>query len=830
MASFLQQQPISFEKYTPQWDVALYGKIGAQKQAQYVEGVRQSQEYIDKIAGMSVFRDVDKQYVKSKVDAAVSKANALGAEDFSDQRITGRIKSYAGEVASDENIQSALQATQRVKEEMELAKKARKEGKGNIMNEAYLQKDIQQYMNNPEVGASFNGSYVPYVDVRKKINDVIKGVVGDDITADEAFQTNPDGSYVLDANGQKVLSDAVVRKQISGLTADRLEGIISRSLDPNDAKQLAIEGWYSYSGKSPGELSGIISKEHTETIQLLESAKKIRQDQLSGIKDPDQKKLLESEIESIDKNIANVQSNNESYQKMISEGNTEGASANFYTTNFIRSYSKDFSYKKISTTLETSPLVSVALDRERIAMQERHHAMDYEQAERKIKQDKDIATGAIGGMTTTIPQDQLPDATISAHAEKITDLQNQIKVGDNQFLTDVGHPGDNNWLLTQQAQFEKDENSVEPRIRYYLSGRRQLQSQLMTNQQLITQIETDADSKFGSNVKPVTFTFGGKTYTATPSEIMDMVEAPRNTWFVREPTVLPNNKLGQMLTEAANDPRHPNSAEALKAMAAITDEVDKTMGVDKLIARKKYVSDEVKRRTGAGQGMIYHIPAGKTELEDAARSAIHRRMGDKEVVPDGKGGETKSSDIKEVTAESNATYAITVVPGTQFTDPKYMLTVTGKEKQVTMEISAEDKRFAFGSAYEDATSDSFTDIRSKLTATGNRTTNFAGVGNVNSGINPGLPRNNFSSIKTFNVTGDVYEQGGGYGLALYVADPKTGVRKYIDFMPNSGPMDQSSLLKAISLIDDNFISTHYYGKPFDANMKTTVEAQYKTIH
>ena len=56
----------SFRPYVQQLPIDAMTRVGMTKQAQYDEGVQRIQSQIDKVAGLSLMRDVDKQYLQSK--------------------------------------------------------------------------------------------------------------------------------------------------------------------------------------------------------------------------------------------------------------------------------------------------------------------------------------------------------------------------------------------------------------------------------------------------------------------------------------------------------------------------------------------------------------------------------------------------------------------------------------------------------------------------------------------------------------------------------------------------------------------------------------------
>jgi hypothetical protein len=67
MASFTDQL-LPYTPYVAQLPVNAMREVGQIKQAQYQEGVNKIQSELDNVAGLDVVRDVDKQYLQSRLN------------------------------------------------------------------------------------------------------------------------------------------------------------------------------------------------------------------------------------------------------------------------------------------------------------------------------------------------------------------------------------------------------------------------------------------------------------------------------------------------------------------------------------------------------------------------------------------------------------------------------------------------------------------------------------------------------------------------------------------------------------------------------------------
>ena len=84
MASFSDNPQIlgSFNPYIQQLPVETMSQVGMMKQGQYDQGVQKIQTQIDNVAGLDVIRDIDKQYLQSKLSSLGTNLKLVAAGDF----------------------------------------------------------------------------------------------------------------------------------------------------------------------------------------------------------------------------------------------------------------------------------------------------------------------------------------------------------------------------------------------------------------------------------------------------------------------------------------------------------------------------------------------------------------------------------------------------------------------------------------------------------------------------------------------------------------------------------------------------------------------------
>ena len=72
MSSWIDN-PAQFNPYVQQQPIEAMVSVGTEKQRRYDEGIQRIQSSIDRVAGLDIARDVDKQYLQGRLDDLGSK-------------------------------------------------------------------------------------------------------------------------------------------------------------------------------------------------------------------------------------------------------------------------------------------------------------------------------------------------------------------------------------------------------------------------------------------------------------------------------------------------------------------------------------------------------------------------------------------------------------------------------------------------------------------------------------------------------------------------------------------------------------------------------------
>jgi len=354
MASFTDAIT-QFNPYVAQLPVDAMVKVGMQKQAQYEEGYKKIQGEIDRVAGVDIIRDVDKEYLQSKLDELGGNLRSVAAGDFSNFQLVNSVGGMARQVGKDKDIQTAVSSTswyRKQAQEMEAAVKAGKSSQSNIWD---FNEKANEYISSKDLGRNFSGRYTQYTDVKKKALDSIKLLHPKLQEYDIPFKIE---------NGKidtKQIADAMQRYKIEGIDEGQIKQAISATLTPDDINQLSIDARYQFRGVTPEALEQraklIYESSKTEaisTIDLLNDKKKVTSDptQLDNINE--RLEYYESLVgkagkpgilqEQLDQNLKDALENPDAVKSSI------------YKDGFIKELSNGFSWKNETMQYVANPI------------------------------------------------------------------------------------------------------------------------------------------------------------------------------------------------------------------------------------------------------------------------------------------------------------------------------------------------------------------------------------------------------------------------------------------------------------------------------------------
>lgn len=245
--------------------------MGMERQGKYDQGIQKIQGQIDNVAGMDVIKGEHKAYLQTKLNELGSSLKKVAASDFSNFQLVNSVGGMASQIIKDPTVEGAVYSTQKFRKEQAKQEAAQKAGKSSAENEWYFNSQFQNWMGNKDINSRFNGEYVQYTDVEKKLNDVLAKIHETDSSVEIPTQRDANGNTlyfktveVTNAQGKKVpqtttsidpqsggqtrIDDVMLKVKTKGKSAEKILNTFYDNLDENDKRQLMITGAYHYRG------------------------------------------------------------------------------------------------------------------------------------------------------------------------------------------------------------------------------------------------------------------------------------------------------------------------------------------------------------------------------------------------------------------------------------------------------------------------------------------------------------------------------------------------------------------------------------------------------
>ena len=368
--------------YRQQLPVEAMVSVGAQKQAQYNEGVQKIQSYIDNVAGLDVSKDIHKQYLQSKLNELGGKLKTVAAGDFSNFQLVNNVMGMTNQIVKDPVIQNAVYSTQVIRKGQQDLEAAKQSGKSSPQNEAFWSKQIADWQNDGDLNTRFNGSYISYTDVGKKLRDVADKIHEIDSSIDVPYKRGANGEVLYDRNNNPIVDDAMLRIKTKGKPAEKILANFMSSLDENDERQLHIDSWYHYRGVTKDSFKNDI-------ISNYANQKKLTQDQIVNLNleiqtNPKltdaEKAQKQAQVNTLNKQLNSGYFEQSMQQEIASIDNVQDLEAykyKVYTQKYLTNLAKDMSYQSYQQEITSNPYAQMNM--ERLNLQARYDQMAQQQ-------------------------------------------------------------------------------------------------------------------------------------------------------------------------------------------------------------------------------------------------------------------------------------------------------------------------------------------------------------------------------------------------------------------------------------------------------------------
>jgi hypothetical protein len=469
MASFTDAIP-QFNPYIQQLPVEAMVSVGMEKQQRYDQGLQRIQSQIDQVAGLSISRPQDREYLQSKLNQLGSKLKTVAAADFSNYQLVNSVAGMAGSVAKDPNVIASVQSTAQRRALQEKIQKDTDAGKYNPANNYLFNLTDQEWFNNPNVGASYSGYYTTPIDVWGKIKDIAKEVGIDEKTAQNLFKTDEQGRYLRDSKGKPIINNVMVEETLKGKDASKILNAFKSALTPADYEQLSIEGRYNFKDATPEQLGAIATSSADKNIKFNNGKIEFLKISLAEQQNKAKTKEYDAElIKSIGDEISYFEGLNRELEQSKVESlaavarNPEAVKGMIYRDNYLSSMSETLSSKEISRKYSVNPWFTVSMEINKFEQAQKQWNADYaiklatnqrEQEKHNAEMDKIRAQQAYfqgGGIDAPIDAD--PSAIRAMVEGEYSELASQFNSVNNKLALEtlrMANPGD-----TEEELFKK---------------------------------------------------------------------------------------------------------------------------------------------------------------------------------------------------------------------------------------------------------------------------------------------------------------------------------------------------------------------------------------
>lgn len=349
-----------FNPYVQQLPVELMAKVGMQKQAQYDQGVQKVQSYIDNVAGIDIAHDADKAYLQSKLGELGNKLKTVAAGDFSNQQLVNSVGGMTSEIVKDATIQEAMASTAYYKKGAAAMEEARKKGNIGASNAYVFNKQAQQWLSNPEAGAKFRGVYTPYVDVNKKVVDVISKIHSNANLKDIGEVITSDGKV----NTRKIL-DALHKQGYEGVDESTIRTVLNSSLDATDLNQLSMDGAYNLRTYTPEKLAEVATQDYQQSREMYTAKLEQANKELLITNNPLRVQQLNRSIQQYKDALGDSYTDvkgglAENYENLMQtlKDNPDVVRGRLHTKNYIDQIANGFAWAHVKDELAVNPIAS----------------------------------------------------------------------------------------------------------------------------------------------------------------------------------------------------------------------------------------------------------------------------------------------------------------------------------------------------------------------------------------------------------------------------------------------------------------------------------------
>ena len=459
MASYLDNIP-TFNEYVEQRPQDEMLKVGLFKQQRYEEGIQKIQNSIDNIAGLDLIRPVDKDYLQSKLNALGGQLQSIAASDFSNFQLVNTVDGMTKQLVNDPVILNAVASTSYYRKQLGNQEKINTDGKGSKSNDWYFNQQVNNWLGS-DLDARFTAQYTPYVDYNEQAREIVKGLVKTEQIRDVAFGT--------DEKGRPYIMDAMTRKKVEGVDAERIQTALLQGLSPDARFQMQVDGLYNYSNVSPEQFASDLNNDYSAVFDGLVKERQRLEGAKEMANDADMKMKIQGQIDVLNSQTKYLQAQYDDISAGFTSGDVENAKAKLYTTNWFNDFSNAYATKNISETYLTNPWFTADMQKKKMIQDQQEFIANYEQRERHHRETYNQKEREIASQNWSFPvgvsdfeekdDDEVAaiyKSTLAKEKKKLEEMQKRMeaKYGSEGFK--IGEVFDQSNPLFNRADFKEE--------------------------------------------------------------------------------------------------------------------------------------------------------------------------------------------------------------------------------------------------------------------------------------------------------------------------------------------------------------------------------------
>lgn len=388
MASFTDIIP-QFNPYIQQLPVEAMVTVGMEKQKRYDEGIQKIQSQINDIAGLDVYRDVDRSYLQSKLNELGNNLKIVAGGDFSNYQLVNSTGGMVTQISKDAIVQNAVKSTSRLRKELSSMEEYRKKGKSDKNNEDFfMDKVVKPYLSGGIKDAngnlvSFSGEFTPYTDITGLINESIKSAGLDKTVVQQMYKTDNEGRLLFDPKTKLPIPARTMTEVETSTNAKQVKAIVENVLNRGDVQeQLSIDGWANTRGVAVQSIIDKYKVEYDKKIAEVDDDILQLNTLLTGKMDATERAALQAKLGEYNTEKQKYKDQYSTLNSLVT-ADPERLKQYYYKTNYENNLLDQFTkYEKIEKNLK-SPLTEQLNWEADYAFKERKEAFDQRMAIRK---------------------------------------------------------------------------------------------------------------------------------------------------------------------------------------------------------------------------------------------------------------------------------------------------------------------------------------------------------------------------------------------------------------------------------------------------------------